>query len=142
ARLQQMYGPNYKVENADRGIAWTDANSLLLQRYHLVYGPGCELALGECGYCEHPVAIKREHRLVFGNGLLGSATSAQHLAFGEMCKLAARRGSQGVLTHPFCPKNIGPGRVGHIIQDAAGEPARQPALRLNGIWIECQRPLE
>ena len=35
------------------------------------------------------VAIERDHRLVFGNGLLGSALYAEHLAFGKMRKWAA-----------------------------------------------------
>jgi len=86
-----MHEPNPVVINADIWIAGTEAEGLLLQRYHLLNRPNEELALAEGGYCEHPVAIEREHCLVFGNGLLESALSAQNLAFREMRERAARR---------------------------------------------------
>jgi hypothetical protein len=40
--------------------------------------------MGELAYCVHPVAIKRDRRLVFRNGLLAPALSAQYLRSGIM----------------------------------------------------------
>jgi hypothetical protein len=36
------------------------------------------------------IAIERDHRLAFGYGLGGSALRTKYLAFGKMCKWAAR----------------------------------------------------
>ena len=101
-----------------------------------------ELALAESVQCAHRVAIEREHRLVFGNGLRISALRAQHLAFGEMRKRAAGRCRQGLPDQSFRARDVGCGRVGHFIEHAARERGRQPALRLDGPRIERQRALE
>ena len=69
ARLQQMPGPDPAIEKADLGIAGTEPDGLLLGRDQLLDRPGHELAPAEMGVCVGPVAVERDHRLVFGNGL-------------------------------------------------------------------------
>jgi hypothetical protein len=50
-----------------------------------------------------------------------------------------RQGSPG---QTFCARDVGSGRVSHSIHRPAGERARQPALRLDGVRIERQRALK
>src|SRR6266852_1414111 len=89
ARPQQMRLRDLAIPNAELRITGAEPYGLLHERDRLLYRPGFKLALAEREYCEHPVAIEREHCLIFGNGLLMSALCAQHLAFGEMRKGAA-----------------------------------------------------
>src|ERR1700686_3981857 len=85
-----MDDPNSAVPVADVGIAWTEADGLLLQRDSLLCRSGKELAPAERGECEHPVAIGRDHGLEFGNGLLASrhrvdaARRVRELRAGEL----------------------------------------------------------
>ena len=121
--------PDPAVKQADLGIAGTEPDGLLLGRDKLLDRPGHELAPAEMGVCVGPVAVKRDHRLVFGNGLVISVLRAQHLGFGEMRGRAAGRGGQGSLGQVFRAHNICRGRVGHRIEDTGRERDRQPALR-------------
>ena len=89
ARLQQMHERNLPVPKAERGITRAEPDCLLYQRNRVLYGPGIELALAESGERVYPVAIQRQQRLVFGNGLRVSALRAQQLTFGVMRKWAA-----------------------------------------------------
>jgi hypothetical protein len=57
---------------------------LLLQGNYLLDRSSVQLAVRESRYCAHRVAIERDHRRVFGNGLLVLALRAQDLASGIM----------------------------------------------------------
>ena len=129
-------------KKTDLGIARTESNGLFLSRDQLLHRPGHELAPSEMRVCVGPVAVERDHCLVFGNGLVASVLRAQHLGFGEMCERAAGRCGQGSLGQAFGAHDVGRGRAGHKIKDAGGELDSQPALRRDGFLIERQRPLE
>ena len=87
---------NSAVPVADIRIARTEADRLLLGGDCLLYRSGVELTLAQSEECEDPIAIQREHHLVFGNGLRISALRPQHPAFGVMRDSALGRGSQGL----------------------------------------------
>jgi hypothetical protein len=103
-RLQQMGDPDPGIHIADEGIAGAEAEGLFLQRNYLLYWSGVQLAISESGYCNHPVAIERDRRLVFGDGLppciglapagLGLSRNAQAgcaLLGGKIKKMGSRR---------------------------------------------------
>src|SRR5271167_1924165 len=91
ARLRQMHAPNPRIIFADEGIAGTEADGLFYERDYLLYRSSKELALPKMEVRGDPVAIKRDHRLICGNGFLEAAPRAQHIAFGLMRKRTARR---------------------------------------------------
>src|SRR5207248_2041628 len=97
---------------------------------------GYELAPAEMGICVGPIAVERDHGLVFENRLVVSVLRAQYLGLGEMRDRTARRRGQGALGQVFRARNISRARVSHQIKGAGGELDRQPALRRDGLWIE------
>src|SRR5271156_4706148 len=101
-----MYAPNPAVEKTDLGIAGTEPDGLLLGRDKLLNRPGHGLAPAEMRVCVGPVAVERDDRFVFGNGLVVSVLRAQHLAFGETRGGAARRRRQGSFGQPFRTRNV------------------------------------
>src|SRR6516164_3954708 len=137
-----MHEPDRPIKKADGGIAWAESDRLLLKWDYLLYRPGVELAPAETGEYDHRVAIQRERRFVFGNGVLASVLCAQHLAFDPMRKPVARRCCQCLAGYPFRSGNVGRSRLAHSNYHADGERSRQPALRLNGLRIERQGALE
>ena len=80
---------NPVIPYSDFGIARAQADGLLLGRDRLFYRSDEELALTEMGDCGYPVAIGRDSKLEFGNGLCVSALCTQQLAFGIVRKRAA-----------------------------------------------------
>ena len=142
ARLQQMRSANLAVPPADARIAGAKADGLLRERDRLVRRTGVDPAPAEPDYCVHLVAIQRERRLVFGNGLLASALRAQHGSLGMMGIRIAGRRCQGLADQPFRTCEVGCDRVGQSIGHAACEHDRQPALSLDGLRVERQRALE
>jgi len=74
-----MHPTNPAIHVADEGIAGTEAKGEFLERDYLLYRPDETLTIGESGYRAHPVAIERNHCLVFRNGLLVSALRSQDL---------------------------------------------------------------
>src|SRR5689334_13198028 len=83
-RLQKMHGSNEVIEIAYKGIARAEANGLLHERYHLVYGPEVEPAPAETEQGVAHIVIQRERRLILGNGLPPSVLQAQHCGFDKM----------------------------------------------------------
>ena len=59
-----------------------------------------------------------------------------------MHKRAAGRCLQHLPDQPFRTRDVGCGRRGHLIKHPSREHDRQPALRLDRLWIERQRVLE
>src|SRR5215471_8279690 len=94
ARLQQMRPANRPIPKGDDGIARAEADGPLHERDYFLYRAGEELAKAETGKWHRPVAVGRESRFVFGNGLLASALRTQHLAFHPTRKPVARRCGQ------------------------------------------------
>ena len=137
-----MPEPDPEIKKTNLRIPGTEPNSLLLRRDKRLYRPRHEPAPTEMGVCVGPVAIERDDCLVFGNRLVKSVLRAQHLGLGEMRDRAAGRCGQGSLGQAFRAHNIGRGRAGHKIKGAGREFDRQPALRRDGLLIECQRLLE
>src|SRR5271154_5455046 len=90
-----MHEPNPPLQNIDLRIVGSEADGVLGERDRLLYRASVDLAVGDMGVCERPVAIKGDYRLVFGNGLRVLALPAQHLTFAVMRKRAARCRRQG-----------------------------------------------
>src|SRR6516162_5224087 len=137
-----MHSPYPVITIVDSGIAGAESDGLLKEWDHLLYRPGVELAPGELRYCGDRVGIECEHRPVFGNSLLGSALRAQNLAFGVMRKRAAGSSHQSLSDQRLRACHVGGGRVGQIIERAAGERVCQSALCIDGLRIERQGVLE
>jgi hypothetical protein len=78
------------IPNADLALTRAEPNDALGERDGLFERSSKELALPESKICEGPVAIERERRLEFRNGLGVPALGAQHIAHGVMRKRAAR----------------------------------------------------
>src|ERR1700730_1705731 len=91
-----MYLPNPETPKADPRIAGTEADGLLHKRDRLLYRPDIDLASADIGYCVHPVAIERERRLVFGNGLLAPTRGAPEVISGKVRNRVAGGCRQGL----------------------------------------------
>src|SRR6516162_2349993 len=65
------------------------ADRVLIEGDSFFYGPGPELAPAEMARYGRPVPIKRDRRLVFGNGLFWAALRTQHVASGVARQWAA-----------------------------------------------------
>src|SRR5271170_6478051 len=105
-----------EIPYRDEGIPGAKADGLLYEPDHLVYRPGKKFALPENGECVHPIAIERDCRLVFGDGLRVTFWHAQHLAFGEMRKRAAGCCLQGLPDQPFRTCDVSRGRGSHLVE--------------------------
>src|SRR6516225_6442233 len=90
-RLQHMDSADPDVPIDEGGIAWAETNRPLDKRDRLLDRPSQELALAEREHRVHPIAIRRERRLVFEDGLPGLPPRTQQLGFGEMRKWETRR---------------------------------------------------
>jgi hypothetical protein len=117
--LQQIHGADLLGPNTELRITGAEPDGFLYERDRLLYRPGEELALPESEVCEDPVSVQREHCLVFGSGFRVSALSPQHLAFGDMCQLAAGRCGYSLLAQRFRALDIHGRRVGHVGKHAA-----------------------
>src|SRR5271154_4643725 len=131
-----------KIPYRDGGIPGAEADGSLYEADHFIYRPGKKFALAEMALCVHPIAIERDCRLVFGDGLRVTFLHTQHLAFGEMRKRAAGRCRQDLPDQPFRTCDVGRSRGGHLIEHPTRECDRQPALCLDGSRIERQSTLE
>ena len=67
------------------------------------------------------VAIDSQHRLVFGNGLCGTAPRAQYVAFGHMRSRTTRRRRQGSVGQRFRADEVRRLRVAHTVEHAHRE---------------------
>ena len=65
------------------------ADRVLIEGDSFFYGPGPELAPAEMARYGRPVPIKRDRRLVLGNGLFWAALRTQHVASGVARQWAA-----------------------------------------------------
>src|SRR4051812_30721437 len=90
-RLQQMGKTDPVAPIAEIVIARAKTDGLLLQRDRVLDRPDQQLAPAQVRKCVRVVAVERDYRLVFGNGLVEPALRAQHLTFGVMRGRAARR---------------------------------------------------
>src|SRR5215831_2326390 len=94
ARSQQMPEPNPRMPYTpytNVRIAWTEPDRLLLKRDPLLDRSGQKSAPAEMAQRRRPVTVERDYRVIFGNGLLGSALRAKYVAFGQMRQRTARR---------------------------------------------------
>src|ERR1700736_5840927 len=102
-----MHSSNLVIAYPDEGIARAEANGLLHERDPLLYRPGVELAPAKTDWRAHEVVMQCERRLVFGNGFLPSFLSTQRMAFCEMRRPSAGRGSQGWIDQPIRGREAG-----------------------------------
>jgi hypothetical protein len=87
----------------------------------------------ETGIGGRCVAIERNRRLVFGNGVRVSVLLTQQLALGPMGK----RGVGRYLTkQAFGAGDVGGGGVAHLHEYTVRERGRQPDLSLGRPWVE------
>src|SRR5215813_11623409 len=100
---------NPLIPNTDQVIAGAEADGLLVKRDRLLDQPDLELAPAERGYCEQPVAIGGDRRLVFGDSLFDPVLRAPQKGLREMHKRVAGRYRQGLADQAFRALDIGSG---------------------------------
>jgi len=86
-----------------------------------------------------PVAVLRNHQLVFGDGLLGVPLGAQQDRPSVVREGAQRRRLQDLLDEPPGALDIGAGRLGHHVEGARKQRGREQARRLDRPRVERQR---
>src|SRR5919108_1826140 len=96
-----MHIPDLFVPHPELGITGAEPDGSLYERDRLLDRADVELALAESEEGVNIVAIVRERRLVFRNGLRVSALRTQQVGLGDMRDRAARRCRQGLLAQPF-----------------------------------------
>src|SRR5262249_2755734 len=106
-----MEGSNQVIRMTDARIAWAEVDGLLGQGNDLGQRPREELAPSETNQCGEQIAVRRERRLVFGDGLLVSAMSSQQLSSDEMRQCRTGRCRQGLAGQLFCADEVLPGEV-------------------------------
>src|SRR5262249_44605120 len=96
-RLIQTHKTDHLVPDTELRIAGTEPDGALDERDRLVYRAGLELALPEREERVYPIAIQREHRLVFRYSVRIAALRPQYLAFREIRRGPVGCRRQGVL---------------------------------------------
>src|SRR4029077_15006711 len=108
-----MYLADHEIAVENIGIAGAETDCLLLQRDRLVYLPSLELAHAESKVCTRCVAIRGNHRLEFGNGLVTPPLRPQQLTFGHMRRRVPGGCRQSLVAQSFRACDIGVPRAGH-----------------------------